>query len=105
MKLKIERTINLEEAPEQAKHSLSLAVDGAIQIHKLIEILSKESDKKDTNVQLLNDNIHNIRETLYEMDLMLSDASSILINYQAAKVQKAASDKQLAEQEEENARI
>jgi len=105
MKLKIERTINLEEAPEQAKYSLSLAVDGAIRIHKLIEILSKESDKKDVNVQLLNDNIHNIRETLYEMDLMLSDASSILINYQAAKVQKAVSDKQLAEQEEENGRL
>ena len=100
MKIKIEKTIDIDEAPGEAKRSLSMAVDHAISVHKLMESLSKEADNEVINANSLNDNIHKIRECLFEMDLTLSDASAILINYQAATAQEAASRKQLSENEE-----
>ncbi len=99
MKLKIERTINLEDAPSEAKQTLFSAIDQAIHVHTLVESLAKEADKEVLNTQALHERIHNVREALFEVDLTLSDADAILINYQSAKAEVAVQEKNLAEQE------
>ena len=99
MKLKIERTINLEEAPSEAKQALSDAIDRAILVHNLVQALAKEADRETLNTQVLHENIHTVREALFEVDLILSDADAILINYQSAKAAVAVEEKSLAEQE------
>lgn len=100
MKIKIERTVNVDEAPEEAKRSMVLAIDQAVNVHNLVKNLSKKADEEPLNAYAVNQEIHAIRECLFEMDLMLSDASNILITYQAATAQEAASIKQISENEE-----
>jgi|TARA_R110002020_G_scaffold95995_3_gene230209 hypothetical protein len=99
MKLKIERTIDLEDAPGEAKQALSIAIDGAVRVHNLVTDLAQEADKEVMNTQAIHESIHKVREALYEVDLILSDADAILINYQSAKAATAAQEKKLAEQE------
>jgi len=101
MKLKIERTIDLEDAPGEAKQALSAAIDGAIRVHELMNSLAQEADKETINAQAVHDNIHEVREALYEVDLILCDTDAILINYQTAKAAMASEQKKLAEEQEQ----
>jgi len=103
MKLKIERTIDLEDAPGAAKQALSVAIDGAIRVHDLMNSLAQEADKETMNTQAVHDSIHSVRGALYEIDLTLCDADAILINSQTAKTAMAAEQKKLAEEEEQRA--
>ena len=97
MKVKIELTLDVDELPGKVGEALTKATANKNALSIILDDVLEHSKDADLNPSKLIEDINLIRETLLSVDLQLSNASAMLINYEAAKLNQAAAEKERAE--------
>lgn len=97
MKVKIELTLDVDELPDKVNETLGKAITNKDALSIILDDVLEHSKASTLNPSKLIEDINLIRETLLNMDLQLSNASAMLINYEAAKLNQAAAEKESAE--------
>lgn len=98
MKVKVELTVDVEDLPAKTHEALHKATSSNRALSELLEEILKNSQENNFSPAKIIEDINLVRENMLNVDLELSNASSMLINYEAARLNEAALDKERAEQ-------
>lgn len=98
MKVKIELTLDADELLGKVGETLQKATSDYETTDEVLSHIQKDLNSEGFSPAAAVEKINEIRKSMVDLDIQLSNATSMLISYEATRLNKIAAEKQLAEQ-------